>query len=493
MTDVRPAAVIVLAAGGGTRMKSAIPKVLHEVGGRSLVGHALRAARGVAPEHLAVVVGHGRDQVAPAVSSIDPQAVLVVQEEQLGTGHAVQVALARLPRLSGTVLVTYGDVPLLEAATIDHLVRRHDEHGDAVTVLTARVEDPSGYGRIVRDAGGDVAEIVEHKDAGAEELAITEINSGIYAFDAAVLADALGRIEADNAQGELYLTDVVGIARKDGRRVGAMEIDDRWQTEGVNDRVQLAAIGAELNRRTLTRHMRAGVTVVDPATTWVDDTVTLEPDVTLLPGTQLSGRTLARSGAVIGPDTSLTDVEVGAGATVVRTHGSGAVVGDGATVGPFSYLRPGTVLGADGKIGAFVETKNVRIGAGAKVPHLSYVGDADIGAGTNIGAGTIVANYDGVAKHRTSVGEHCRTGSNNTFVAPVAIGDGAATGAGTVVRRNVPAGALAVSSGPQRLIEGWVPRKRPGTPAAQAALNAQQGLGNTEGAVTGTAGEESPP
>jgi bifunctional UDP-N-acetylglucosamine pyrophosphorylase/glucosamine-1-phosphate N-acetyltransferase len=495
--------VIVLAAGEGTRMKSAIPKVLHQVGGRSLVGHALRAARSVEPEHLAVVVGHGRDQVAAAVGSLDPKAVPVVQEEQLGTGHAVQVALAHLPRLSGTVLVTYGDVPLLEAATIDHLVRRHHEHGDAVTVLTARVEDPSGYGRIVRDAGGDVAAIVEHKDAGSDELAITEINSGIYAFDAAVLADALGRIEADNAQGELYLTDVVGIARRDGRRVGAMEVADRWQTEGVNDRVQLAAIGAELNRRTLTRHMRAGVTVVDPVTTRVDDTVTLEPDVTLLPGTQLSGRTVAGRGAVIGPDTSLTDVEVGAGATVVRTHGSGAVVGEDATVGPFAYLRPGTVLGADGKIGTFVETKNVQIGAGAKVPHLSYIGDAAIGAGTNIGAGTIVANYDGQAKHRTSVGEHCRTGSNNTFVAPVTIGDGAATGAGTVVRRDVPPGALAVSSGPQRHVEDWVLRKRPGTPAAQAALNARRAVGNTDSAVTGdtgtgttgngTTGEESAP
>jgi len=487
----RPAAVIVLAAGGGTRMKSRMPKVLHRIGGQTLIGRALSAARGVDPERLVAVVGHGRDEVVPHVESLGLGARLAVQEEQRGTGHAVQCALAALTDdggtpvsaadagLTGTVLVTYGDVPLLSAQTLADLLRRHHEADNAVSVLTAVVADPGGYGRVVRDyaaAGQDQVEaIVEHRDATEEQRAIKEINSGIYAFDAEVLVDALGRVRDDNAQGELYLTDVVAIARGDGRRVGAVRTDDVWQTEGVNDRVQLSRLGAELNRRTLHRHMLAGVTVVDPATTWVDDTVACEPDVTLLPGVQLHGATRVATGATVGPDCTLTDVVIGAGATVARCHGSSAVIGEDANVGPFAYLRPGTRLGAGGKIGTFVETKNAVVGEGSKVPHLSYVGDAEIGHDTNIGAGTIFANYDGVQKHRTTVGTHCKTGSNNTFVAPVEIGDGAATGGGTVVRRDVPPGALAVSSGPQRNIEDWTVRKRPGTPAAQAAQEASEG------------------
>jgi bifunctional UDP-N-acetylglucosamine pyrophosphorylase / glucosamine-1-phosphate N-acetyltransferase len=417
---------------------------------------------------------------------------LAVQEEQKGTGHAVQVALEVLPQISGTVVVTYGDVPLLVGETLEHLVRVHEEQEHAVTLLSAHVDAPAGYGRVLRDADGSVVGIVEHKDAvqadDQQTLQIKEINSGIYAFDAQVLADALNRIGSDNAQGERYLTDVLAIAREDGRPVAALETVDAWQTEGVNDRVQLAAIAAELNRRTLERHMRAGVTVLDPATTWVDDTVTIQPDVTLLPGVQLHGATHIESGATVGPDSTLSDVEIGADASVVRTHGSGAILGPGVSVGPFSYLRPGTVVGEGGKIGTFVETKQARLAQGAKVPHLSYVGDAEIGEGTNIGAGTIFANYDGVTKNRTVVGAQCKTGSNNTFVAPIEIGDGAVTGAGSVIRRDVPAGALAVSSGPQRHIEDWVQRKRPGSAAAsaaaEAALNARPTSGDTE--VTGS-------
>ena len=314
--------------------------------------------------------------------------------------------------------------------------------------------------------------IVEEKDATDEQRAIDEINSGIFAFDADFLADALGKVDNDNAKREYYLTDVVGIASAAGRQVGAFVLDDVVQTEGANDREQLAALGAELNRRVLGRWMRDGVTVIDPATTWVDVTVELAPDVTLRPGVQLHGDTVVGEGAEIGPDTTLTDVEVGAGAKVVRTHGSEAVIGDGATVGPFSYLRPGTVLGAGGKIGTFVETKNAVLGEGAKVPHLSYVGDAEVGEGSNIGAGTIFANYDGVAKHRTTVGRHAKTGSNNTFVAPVEIGDGAMTGGGTVVRRNVPPGSLAVSGGPQRNLDGWVLSHREGTASARGRTRA---------------------
>ncbi|MDQ3627445.1 MAG: bifunctional UDP-N-acetylglucosamine diphosphorylase/glucosamine-1-phosphate N-acetyltransferase GlmU [Actinomycetota bacterium] len=472
MSPVRPAAVICLAAGEGTRMRSDLPKVLHGIGGRTLLGHAVAVGRAVDPVHLVVVVRHGRDRVAEHVGAIDPTALLADQDEVPGTGRAVECGLQALPpELTGTVVVTMGDVPLLRATTLQRLVQAHQ--GSAVTVLTASVPDPRGYGRIVRDAEGRVARVVEQRDADDQQAAITEINSGIYAFDVDVLREALEQVGADNAQGEKYLTDVVAIARRDGHRVDAHLIEDLWQTEGVNDRLQLARLGAELNRRTLAHWMQAGVTVVDPATTWVDVGVRLAPDVTLLPGTQLHGDTLVASGAVIGPDTTLTDVTVEAGASVVRTHGSGARIGAGASVGPFAYLRPGTVLHEAAKVGTFVETKNAEIGPGAKVPHLSYLGDANIGAGSNIGAGTITANYDGATKSRTTIGRHCKTGSGNVFVAPVQIGDGAFTGAGTVVRADVAPGSLAVSAGPQRQVDDWVASKRPGTAADRAAREAR--------------------
>ncbi|WP_337191683.1 bifunctional UDP-N-acetylglucosamine diphosphorylase/glucosamine-1-phosphate N-acetyltransferase GlmU [Nocardioides flavescens] len=466
--------VIVLAAGGGTRMKSKTMKVLHPVAGRSMVGHVLAAVQGVQPRRVVTVVGHQREQVAPHVEALLPGVVLAVQEEQRGTGHAVRVAMEALAgeEPSGTVLVAYADTPLLQSESLARFAEEHEAAQRAVSILSGVVERPTGYGRIVRDAVGDVEAIVEEKDATPEQRDIREINSGILAFDAAFLAEALPRLSDDNANGEYYLTDTVHLAREAGLHVGAHVIDDVAQTEGVNDRVQLAAMGREMNRRIVERWMRSGVSVMDPDTTWVDADAVLHPDVTLLPGVQLLGATVVGEDAVVGPDSTLQDCEVGAGARVVRTHAQLAVIGAGANVGPFSYLRPGTVLGADGKIGAFVETKNADIGAGAKVPHLSYVGDAEIGEGTNIGAGTIFANYDGVAKHRTTVGRHARTGSNNTFVAPVAIGDGASTAGGTVVRRDVPPGALAVSSAPQRNLAEWVLSRRAGTAQASAAAAA---------------------
>ncbi|MCR1784133.1 bifunctional UDP-N-acetylglucosamine diphosphorylase/glucosamine-1-phosphate N-acetyltransferase GlmU [Nocardioides carbamazepini] len=475
--------VIVLAAGGGTRMRSKTPKVLHRIGGRSMIGHVLAAVGALEPTRVVTVVGHQRELVGPHVNGLHPDTVLAVQEEQLGTGHAVRVALEALadaPR-EGTVLVAYGDTPLLEGATLRAFTASHRRAGAAVSILSGIVADPFGYGRVVRDGTGVVQAIVEEKDASDAERLITEINSGILAFDAAFLAETIGRIGNDNAKGEYYLTDAVGLARAAGRVVTAHPVEDALQTEGANDRVQLADLGRELNRRIVTRWMREGVTVMDPATTWIDAEVELAPDVTVLPGTQLLGATVVAEDAVVGPDTTLEDCEIGAGARVVRTHGQLAVIGAGATVGPFAYLRPGTLLGAGGKIGTFVETKNAQIGDGAKVPHLSYVGDAEIGEGSNIGAGTIFANYDGVAKHRTTVGRHAKTGSNNTFVAPVVIGDGASTGGGTVVRRNVPPGALAVSTSPQRNLEGWVVSRRAGTAQAEAA----------EAATADAAGERS--
>jgi len=469
----RPAAVIVLAAGEGTRMRSRRPKVLHTIGGRSLVAHAIAAARGADPHHLAVVVGHERALVAEHVAGLDPAAVIADQDDVRGTGRAVECGLQALPSsLAGTVLVTYGDVPLLRSDTLLDLLDAHTASASAVTVITASIEDPTGYGRILRDADGTVAGVVEQKDATDEQRAITEINSGLYAFDVSVLREALGEVGTDNTQGEKYLPDVLAIARGRGLTVSAHLIDDLWQTEGVNDKVQLARLGAELNRRTVERAMRDGVIVIDPATTWIDADVKIGQDTTILPHTQIHGACTIGADCTIGPDTTLTDVEVGAGASVVRTQALLAVIGPGASVGPFSYLRPGTELGADGRIGGFVETKKARIGAGVKVPHLTYAGDVTIGEGANIGAGTIFANYDGVTKHESSVGAHSFVGSNSVIVAPVAIADGAYVGAGSAVTQDVGPGEIAVSRAPQRNVEGWVARRRAGTKTAAAAAQA---------------------
>jgi bifunctional UDP-N-acetylglucosamine pyrophosphorylase/glucosamine-1-phosphate N-acetyltransferase len=483
--------VIVLAAGGGTRMKSKTMKVLHPIAGRSMIGHVLHATTALSPARVVAVVGHQREQVGPHITGLLPDAVLAVQETQEGTGHAVRVAWEALPASArtGTVLVITGDTPLLEGESLRAFVDFHRGGAHAMSVLTGEVADPSGYGRIVRDETG-VAAIVEQKEATEEQAAISEINSGIMAFEAGFLDAALPRIGNANAKGEFYLTDTVQLAREDGRTVGAFVIEDVMQTEGANDRAQLASLAAEMNRRILDRWMREGVTIVDPASTWIDADVKLAPDVTVLPGVQLLGATTVAEDAVIGPDSTLKDVEIGAGARVVRTHGELAVIGAGANVGPFAYLRPGTDLGADGKIGTFVETKNSQIGKGAKVPHLSYVGDATIGEGANIGAGTIFANYDGLEKHRTTVGAYAKTASNNTFVAPVTIGDGAATGAGSVIRRDVPPGALAVTSGPQRHFDEWAQTKRAGTAQAKAALDAARAAHRGETVDNETTGDE---
>jgi bifunctional UDP-N-acetylglucosamine pyrophosphorylase / glucosamine-1-phosphate N-acetyltransferase len=476
-TPSRPAAAIVLAAGEGTRMRSAVPKVLHPIAGRSLLGHAVHAVAALEPEHLVVVLGAGGDQVREAIDGMVAELARPVlaaeQHERRGTGHAVRCALDALPAdLTGPIVVTYGDVPLLEPPTLAALLADHATSGAPLTLLTSDVDDPTGYGRVVRESDGTVTRIVEEVDATPEQRALREVNSGVYAFDAAFLLAAIDRLRAHNSQGELYLTDLVKIAHDGELDVRGVRCSDDWQLRGVNDRVQLAAMRAELNRRLLEQWMYAGVTVIDPATTWVDVQVRLEPDTLLHPGTQLHGATSVAGGAEIGPDTTLTDCEIGAGATVVRTHGTDAAIGPGASVGPFAYLRPGARLGERGKIGTFVEVKNSEIGAGTKVPHLTYVGDATIGEHSNIGASSVFVNYDGVQKRRTVVGSHVKTGSDNTFVAPVHIGDGAYTGAGAVIREDVPPGALAVSAGSQRTIEGWVARKRPGTPAAEAAARA---------------------
>ncbi|MER5929646.1 bifunctional UDP-N-acetylglucosamine diphosphorylase/glucosamine-1-phosphate N-acetyltransferase GlmU [Streptomyces sp. NPDC002054] len=474
MSANRPAAVVVLAAGEGTRMKSATPKVLHEICGRSLVGHVVAASRELDPEHLVVVVGHAREQVVAHLGAIDAGVRTAVQYEQNGTGHAVRMALEELGgRVGGTVVVVCGDTPLLTGDTLAQLVATHDADGNAVTVLTAEVPDSTGYGRIVRDAeSGAVKAIVEHKDATDAQRAIREINSGVFAFDGALLADALGKVRTDNSQGEEYLTDVLGILREAGHRVGAAVGGDHREILGINNRVQLAEARALLNARLLERAMLAGVTVVDPGSTFIDVTVSFGQDAVVYPGTQLLGETSIGAGAEVGPNTRLTDTVVGASARVDNTVADRAVVGDSASVGPFAYLRPGTRLGTKAKAGTYVEMKNATIGEGTKVPHLSYVGDATIGEYTNIGAASVFVNYDGEHKHHTTIGSHCKTGCDNMFVAPVTVGDGAYTAAGSVITKDVPPGALAVARGQQRNIEGWVARKRPGSAAAQAAQSA---------------------
>ncbi|MFF2122508.1 bifunctional UDP-N-acetylglucosamine diphosphorylase/glucosamine-1-phosphate N-acetyltransferase GlmU [Kitasatospora sp. NPDC058184] len=474
------AAVVVLAAGGGTRMKSnKLPKVLHEVCGRSLVGHAVSAARELTPGQLVVVVGHQRELVVAHLTEHYPATRTAVQAEQNGTGHAVRTALESLAAdgavLDGTVIVTAGDSPLLTGETLRRLADAHTAQQNGVTVLTAVVPEPFGYGRILRDEDGTVAAIVEERDASATQRAITEINSGVFAFDAKLLTAALGELTTDNSQGEEYLTDTLEILRTAGHRVGAVVAEDHRDILGINDRVQLAQARRLLNDRLLERAMREGVTVVDPATTWFDVQVTYEPDAVVLPNTQLQGATHLGEGCEVGPNSTLKDTLVGAGARVSNTTADRAEIGELATAGPYAYLRPGARLGRKAKVGTYVEVKNSELGEGAKVPHLSYIGDATIGEGTNIGAASVTVNYDGVNKHRTVIGAHCRTGSDNMFIAPVTVGDGAYTGAGSVITNDVPAGALGVNRATQRNIEGWVERKRPGTVSAQAAKAAADG------------------
>jgi len=465
---LHPLAVVVLAAGEGTRMKSKTPKVLHEIAGLPLLGHVLATAHSLSAAHVIAVLRHDLERIEQYIEGHFPSTKIAVQDEIPGTGRAVEVALEVLPvGFDGDVLILSGDVPLLDVQSVAELVERHRELSALGSLISFHAQDPTGYGRIIRDRESIVG-IVEQRDATEAQLNINEVNAGIYVFGYKHLVAALAGVGTENAQREKYLTDVIAMLVTQGR-VDAHVIADNWLVAGVNDRVQLSEVAAELNRRIVRAWQLAGVTVVEPASTWIDITVQIGQDATLLPGTRLSGLTVIGPDATIGPDTTLIDTEIGAGASVSRTSATGARVGAGATVGPFAYLRPGTDLGSDGKIGAFVETKNAIIEAGAKVPHLSYVGDAEIGEGANIGAGTIFANYDGVTKNRSRVGKHARTGSGNVFVAPVTIGAGAYTAAGSTIRRDVEPGALALNPAAQKNLADWVIQNRPDSPSAQAA------------------------
>ena len=466
-----PDVVIVLAAGEGTRMKSSTSKVLHPIAGRSILGHVLAAVEPLGAQELRVVIGAHKDSVQDHLSQIAPAALTVYQAERNGTGHAVQLALAGAAT-TGTVLVLAGDTPLLTASTLKEFIAVHHANESAASVLTADLPDPFGYGRIVRDDEGAITRIVEERDADQEVAAISEINTGVYLFDNGALREAAAKISKDNSQGELYLTDVIALIKDAGKVALAIRSNDYTETLGINDRSQLAECTAIMRDRINDEVMKSGVTIIDPTTTWIDVGVKIAHDVVIHPGCVLAGSTTVDSGAVIGPRSTLTNVKVGAGARVIESTCSDSEIGAQANVGPYSFLRPGTKLAANSKAGAYVEIKNSTIGEGSKVPHLSYVGDATIGSGTNIGAATIFVNYDGVEKHQTVVGDEVRIGSDTMLVAPVTIGDGAYTAAGSIITEDVPAGSIGVARAKQRNVLGWVLCKRAGSSSAEAAKRA---------------------
>jgi bifunctional UDP-N-acetylglucosamine pyrophosphorylase/glucosamine-1-phosphate N-acetyltransferase len=448
--------VIVLAAGRGTRMRSATPKVLHDLCGAPLVDWVVSAALGAGAHRVVVVDQPTRNLDGHLRDGVD---VVEQHGDRHGEGTAGAVAAAAdLIDPQRPVVVLAGDVPLVSPESIAALAAAHRESGAAATLLTTELDDPSGYGRVVRDERGTVAKVVETKepgDATADELLIREVNTGIYAFDGGLLVAALERVGSDNAQGERYLPDVLAVLRGDGHDVGAHRSGDPNLVRGVNDRVQLGEIREIAQQRIVAGHQRAGVTVVNPASTVIDRDVEIGQDTVIEPGCVLRGTTRIGAGATVGPHTTVVDGDLGDGVSAVHSHILGATAEAGATIGPFSYLRPGAVLRAKAKAGAFVEIKNSDIGPGSKVPHLSYIGDADVGPGTNLGAATITANYDGRNKHRTTIGAAVRTGVDTTLVAPVTVGDGAYTGAGSVITKDVPADGLGIARNRQRTLEGY--------------------------------------
>lgn len=497
----KPAA-IVLAAGQGTRMKSKRPKVLHEVAGRPMVRLVIDAVRRAGVERVIVVIGHGADDVRAAVADMNVE--FAVQAQQLGTGHAVVQAQPLLADFDGPVIITCGDVPLLRAETLAALLEKHTETGAAATVLSAIVDDPTGYGRIVRatssgqGSDGGAAEdkllrIVEHADASEDERQIKEINSGTYCFDGQLLFDALQRIAPDNVQGEYYLPDAVHVLGQDGHFVQAMAAADANEIIGVNTRVELARAEAILRRRIVHEWMLAGVTIVDPETVYIDADVRLSLDVTVLPFTFIRGDTYIGEDCRIGPQTEIEDSVIERGATVERSIVRQSRIGQEAAVGPYAFIRPGTELGERARVGAFVEVKQSRIGPDSKVPHLSYIGDAELGRDVNIGAGTITCNWDGFEKNKTIVEDGARIGSNTNLIAPVRIGSGAFTGAGSSISRDVPPDALALERSEERIVEGWAARRREQAAAKTSSPRARAPAKDVDQARDAVGGENQEP
>lgn len=480
-------AVIILAAGEGTRMKSSLPKVLHEIAGRSLLGHVMAATTSLESSEIRIVVGSGKDMVEEHIAQLaggesSPNSIAGLahkkvtthfQETRRGTGDAVSYALIGYTS-SGDLLILAGDTPLLTSSTLQNFVSAHENSSSKASILSVKVDDPFGYGRIVRNSEGAFSQIVEERDASESQRLINEINSGVYIISADSLRDGLAKISTNNSQGELYLTDVFAIINKEFG-VGSVNLyvaEDSHEFLGINDRVQLASLSALYQKRRNEELMRSGVTIVESATTWIGPEVVCAKDVTILPGTSIMGKSSLASGVRIGPRTTLINSSVEEGAEIRESTVSDSHIGAEATVGPYSFIRPGTVLAKKAKVGAYVEIKGSTIGEGSKVPHLSYVGDAEIGVGTNIGAATIFVNYDGENKHKSKIGDHVRIGSDSMIVAPVEVGDGAYTAAGSVITENVPAGAIAVARARQRNILGWVLRKRKGSSSDEAARKA---------------------
>jgi bifunctional UDP-N-acetylglucosamine pyrophosphorylase/glucosamine-1-phosphate N-acetyltransferase len=449
--------VIILAAGLGTRMKSATIKILHRAAGRPIIDYVLDLAAEVCPRQPIMVIGHQREAVQKAVGD---RARFAIQEEQKGTGHAV---LQAAPMIDGSrhVLILSGDVPLTRPETLQRLLDEHARSQNALTLLTMKLDDPAMYGRIVRDADGAVTRIVEAKDANSDELRIDEVNAGIYVFDGAHLFDNLRNLSTNNAQGEYYLTDLLGTLRSGGKRVGAVIADDPIEALGVNSRADLASVEGEIQRRVVAKLMSEGVTFRNPATVVIDSTVTIGNDTVVYPFVTIEGKTTIGSRCVIEPGVHLIDVTAGDDVHLkTGTVAEDAIIANDAAVGPYAHLRPGSKLGRRVKVGNFVETKKAVFGDGAKASHLSYIGDAEVGAEVNIGAGTITCNYDGVNKHKTVIEDGAFIGSDTQLVAPVRIGKGAYVGAGSTITKDVPAEALALSRTPQRIIEGWASRKK---------------------------------
>lgn len=433
---------IVLAAGQGKRMKSKLYKVLHPVCGKPMVGHVIDTVRQASCDRVVVIVGHGAEAVR---ETLGDSVEYALQEEQLGTGHAVLQAKPNIGQEEGVTVVICGDTPLVTASTVEAMMARHLQEGAAATILTAKLEDPSGYGRVVRGPDGSVQRIVEHKDCTAEEATIDEINTGTYCFNNRLLFEALGRVTNRNAQGEYYLTDVIGILKQQGERISAHLLEDPAEAVGVNDRAALGEAEQLMRRRINKAHQLNGVTLIDPACTYIEAGVTIGQDTVIYPGTILRGNTSIGPECVIGPSADLKDTVVGAGSVVRNSVAEGAEIGEGNNVGPFAYLRPATKLGRQVKVGDFVEIKNASIGDGSKVPHLSYVGDAVVGSGVNIGAGAITANYDGYNKFTTEIGDNAFIGSNVNLIAPVKVGSGAYLVAGSTITNHVNDNDLAIA------------------------------------------------
>ena len=454
-----PTHVVILAAGQGTRMKSRLPKVLHPIAGRPMVDHVLRTARSLSPSTITLVVGHQAAEVRRALAG-QPDLQFALQEPQRGTAHALQQAEGALAGRHGTLVLLSGDVPLLSSATLRRLVDAHHAASAGATVVTAMVGRPYGYGRIVR-VDGRIARIVEERDASPAERAIREINSGIYAFDLAPLWDALRGIASTNAQGEFYLTDLVGIYNRRGLPVETVVLETADETRGINSRSELAEVSRIVRQTKNEELMAAGVTIIDPATTYIEDGVQVGADTVIHPGVILEGQTKVGSASEIHAYTRIVDSEIGDRVTVLNFCVIlGTTIAEGAAVGPFAHLRPGNAVGERAKIGNFVELKKTTLGPGSKAPHLSYLGDATIGANVNVGAGTITCNYDGQRKHPTVIEDGAFIGSDTQLIAPVTVGKGAYVGAGSSITEDVPAGALGIARGRQTNVEGWVERKK---------------------------------